>query len=191
MITFCNRLYRAYGILTGPALWVLLIGMLAMVVTACGSSPVTQQPSWLYRNTRAIIGGQVDVTVEIADNANQNSPIAVDLIVVYDEKLMEQLMGMTAGDWFARRSQIRRDYLDGAGFDSWGWEWIPGQKVPVQKLPLKPAAIGGVVFAKFITPGAHRSRINPFDDVTIFLRENDFAVNIPNDITDNIEFSED
>jgi len=122
MITFCNRLYRAYGILTGPALWVLLIGMLAMVVTACGSSPVTQQPSWLYRNTRAIIGGQVDVTVEIADNANQNSPIAVDLIVVYDEKLMEQLLGMTAGDWFARRSQIRRDYLDGAGFDSWGWE---------------------------------------------------------------------
>jgi len=191
MITFCNRLYRAYGILTGPALWVLLMGMLAMVVTACGSSPVTQQPSWLYRNTVAVIGGQVDVTVEIADNANQNSPIAVDLIVVYDEKLMEQLMGMTAGEWFAQRSQIRRDYLDGAGFDSWGWEWIPGQKVPVQKLPLKAAAIGGVIFAKFITPGAHRSRINPFNDVTILLREKDFAVNIAKDITDYIEFADD
>ena len=168
----------------------ILIGMLALVVTACSGSPASQQPSWLYRTTKAVTGGQIEVKVEIADNANRNSPIAVDLVVVYDEKLMEQLMGMTAGDWFAKRAQIRRDYLDGAGYDSWGWEWIPGQRVPVQRLPLKAAAIGGVVFAKFITPGAHRSRINPFDDVTIFLREDDFAVNIPNDIKDNVEFSE-
>ena len=171
-------------------MWVILIGMLALTVGACSGNPSSQQPSWLYRTTKAVTGGQIDVKVEIADNANRNSPIAVDLVVVYDEKLMDQLMGMTAGDWFAKRSQIRRDYLDGAGYDAWGWEWIPGQRVPVQRLPLKAAAIGGVVFAKYVTPGAHRSRINPFDDVTIFLREDDFAVNIPNDISDNVEFSE-
>ncbi len=111
--------------------------------------------------------------------------------MIYDEKLLEQLMGMTASEWFEKRSQIRRDYLQGAGFDSWGWEWIPGQKVPVQKLPMKPAALGGVVFAKYIAPGAHRVRINPFQDVTILLRENDFAVNIPKDITDLVEYLDD
>jgi len=190
MMKFFNRLYRKHGFPTRPVTWAILTGMLALIISACSSSPSTQQPSWLYRNTRAIIGGGIDVSVEIDDNANQNSPIAVDLIVVYDETLMGQLMGMTAGEWFEKRSQIRRDYLDGAGFDSWGWEWIPGQKVSVQKLPLKAAAIGGVIFAKFITPGAHRSRINPFHDVTIYLRENDFAVNIPKDITDNIEYLE-
>jgi type VI secretion system protein len=192
MITFCNRLYKKNRLSTAPVIWVILIGMLALSMGACSSSPSTtnQQPSWLYRSARSIIGGGIDVKVEIADNANQNSPLAVDLVVVYEEKLMEQLMGMTADDWFAKRNQIRRDYLDGAGFDSWGWEWIPGQKVPVQRLPLKPAAIGGVIFVKFNTPGAHRSRINPFDDVTILLREDDFAVNIPNDISDNVEFSE-
>jgi len=190
MISFCNRLYRKYHESCMPAMWLILIGMLALILAACSGSPASQQPSWLYRTTKAVTGGQIEVVVEIADNANQNSPIAVDLVVVYDEKLMDQLMGMTAGDWFAKRGQIRRDYLEGAGFDSWGWEWIPGQRVPVQRLPLKAAAIGGVVFAKFTTPGAHRSRINPFDDVTIFLREDDFAVNIPNDITDNVEFSE-
>jgi type VI secretion system protein len=169
----------------------LLIGILVLSAGACSSSPSSsQQPSWLYRKTRSVIGGHIDIKVDIAKNANQNSPIAVDLVVVYNEKLMEQLMGMTAAQWFAQRSQIRRDYLDGAGFDSWGWEWVPGQKVPVQRLPLKPAAIGGVIYAKYITPGAHRNRINPFDDVTILLREEDFAVNIPNDITDNVEFSE-
>jgi hypothetical protein len=193
MMTFSNRLYnRKSGIPAVPVMWAMFIGMLVLSLGACSSSPssTSQQPSWLYRSSRSIIGGGIDVKVEIADNANQNSPIAVDLVVVYEEKLMEQLMGMTAGDWFAKRNQIRRDYLDGAGYDSWGWEWTPGQKVPVQRLPLKAAAIGGVIFAKFITPGAHRSRINPFDDVTIFLREDDFAVNIPNDISDNVEFSE-
>ncbi len=167
---------------------VMFLGMLALTISACSSSPSSQQPSWLYRNTRAIIGGRVEVKVEIDANANQNSPIAVDLIVVYDDALMEQLMGMTAGEWFDKRSQIRRDYLEGAGFHSWGWEWIPGQTVPAQSLPLKAAAIGGVIFAKYITPGAHRSRINPFHDVTIYLREDDFAVNIPDTISDDIEF---
>ncbi len=190
MIKFCNRQNSKYGLLTGPAMWVVIMGVLALTVGACSSSPSNPQPSWLYRTTRSVIGGRIDIKVEIAENANQNSPIAVDLVVVYDEKLMEELMGMTADDWFAKRSQKRRDYLDGAGFDSWGWEWVPGQKVPVQRLPLKPAAIGGVIFAKFVTPGAHRNRINPFDDVTIFLREDDFAVNIPNNITDNILISE-
>lgn len=69
-------------------------------------------------------------------------------------------------------------------------EWFDIVVARVQKLPLKAAAIGGVIFAKFITPGAHRSRINPFHDVNIYLRENDFAVNIPKDITDNIEYLE-
>jgi len=190
MMIFFNRSYGKYGFAVLPVTWVILTGLLMLTLSACSSSPSSQQPSWLYRNTRAIVGGGIDVRVEIDDNANQNSPIAVDLVVVYDEKLMDQLMGMTAGEWFEKRSQIRRDYLDGAGFDSWGWEWIPGQKVPVQKLPLKAAAIGGVVFAKFIVEGAHRSRINPFHDVTIYLRENDFAVNISRDITDNIEYLE-
>jgi type VI secretion system protein len=191
MISLCNRLIRKNSIFGLLVMRSLLIGILVLSAGACSSSPSSsQQPSWLYRTTRTVIGGHIDITVDIADNANQNSPIAVDLVVVYNEKLMEQLMGMTAAQWFAQRSQIRRDYLDGAGFDSWGWEWVPGQKVPVQRLPLKPAAIGGVIYAKYITPGAHRNRINPFDDVTILLREKDFAVNIPNDTTDNVEFSE-
>ncbi len=168
----------------------LVYGLLILALSACSSSPTTQQPSWLYRNTRAVVGGKVEVRFDIADDANQNSPIAVDLVVVYDEKLMDKLMGMTAAQWFEERGQIRRDYLEGAGFHSWGWEWIPGQSVPIQKLPLKAAAIGGVIFAKYIAPGAHRSRINPFNDVTIYLRTEDFAVNIPKSVSDTIEYLE-
>ena len=171
-------------------MWVLLSGSLILPAGGCTSSSPAATPSWLYRQASAVIGGGIEVKVEIADNVNQNSPIALDLVVVYDESLLTQLMGMTADQWFEKRSQIRRDYLRGAGFDSWGWEWIPGQKVPVQKLPLKPAAIGGVIFAKFTAPGVHRSRINPFHDVNIFLRENDFAVNIPKNLTDDIEYLE-
>lgn len=144
-----------------------------LVVVGCG---ITQAPKAVYLRTRSLVGSSVDLTVHIAEDANQNSPIAVEFLVVYDAGLMARLLEMTAAQWFAQRDQIRRDFKDGEGFDSWAWEWVPGQKLPVQKLPLKPAALGALVFADYAIPGTHRVRIDPFEDMVIELAETDFTV---------------
>ena len=126
--------------------------------------------------TRALVGGKLEIAVEVARDANMNSPVAVELVVIYDDKLMEQLMTMSAKNWFQAKKQIKKDYLEGEGFDSWLWEWVPGQEVPIQKLPLKARAEGAVMFAGYLSPGDHRSKIDPFKNVTVRLLEKDFAV---------------
>ncbi|WP_207681679.1 hypothetical protein [Desulfonema magnum] len=126
--------------------------------------------------TRSLLGGKLHFTVNISEKANRNSPIALDLVFIYDEKLLEKLLEMPAKEWFEKREQIKRDNPEGISLDCWSWEWVPGQNIPVQELPLKAAAEGSLIFADYLTPGAHRNRVDPFKDITVRLLEEDFYV---------------
>jgi type VI secretion system protein len=146
------------------------------VIVLCLVVLVAAQGCGIGLRTRALVGGKVRVQVFVAQAANQNNPVAVDVLMVYDKNLLKELTRMSAKDWFERREQIRRDYSEGSGFDAWEWEWVPGQNVPVQVLPLKPAAIGGLVFANYLSPGVHRGRFDPHESVAMNFLETTFTV---------------
>ena len=74
--------------------------------------------------------------VQTAPLTNQNNPVAVDVLFVYDRDLLNTLLQMSASDWFAKREQLERDYPQRSGFAVWSWEWVPGQIVLPQTLPL-------------------------------------------------------
>ncbi len=125
---------------------------------------------------RSLAGDDLDVQVAISAHANQDSPVAVELVLVYAPRMMDFLMELSAGQWFAQKAQIKKDYLKGEDFDAWYWEWVPGQKIPEQKLPLEASAVGGVVFASYRTPGQHRVRFDPITDMRIDLKKAEFTV---------------
>ena len=127
-------------------------------------------------HTRALFGGRLQVHVEISDGANHDNPVAVDLVMVHDEKLVEALREMTADQWFKTREQIKLDYILGQGLDLWSWEWAPGQKVEPMELVLKPQAKAAFVFVDFMTPGAHRFRLDPFKDIIIRIGDDEVTV---------------
>ena len=126
--------------------------------------------------TRALLGGNLRVQVRIAQDANQQNPVAMDLLLVYDKQLLKQLLKMSARDWYSKRRQVRRDYPRGTGFDVWEWEWVPGQSVPEQSLPLKAKARAAIIFAHYLVPGEHRARIKPRQSITITLGKTAFTV---------------
>jgi type VI secretion system protein len=125
--------------------------------------------------TKAMLGGKIDVAVKLDDQMNRNSPLAVNLLIIYDEALLARLLDMTAKQWFESRDQMLRDFFHGKAFDYWGWEWTPGQHVPVQRLPLEPAAQGAVIFANYHSPGAHRIRFDPFKSIDLVFMEEEFT----------------
>lgn len=143
------------------------------LLSSCGFSDKVKALS-VY--TKSLLGAKLRVKVTIAENVNQNNPVALDLVIVYDKKLLDQLLAMSSREWFEKREQIKRDYLDGTGLDYWGWEWVPGQNVPIQELPLKAAAKGALVFADYYTPGMHRIRIEQFESIHVSLDEKGFSV---------------
>jgi len=128
--------------------------------------------------TKAILGAELNVAIDISPHANTNSPIALDVVLVYDEALLKQLIQMPSSEWFEKRKQILRDHMKGGGLDYWAWEFVPGQNVETQDLPIKPKAKGGIVFANYFTPGEHRFRIDPFKDFIIHLNEKRFTIEL-------------
>lgn len=88
---------------------------------------------------------------------NNDSPVAVDLVILYDATLIPQLLALPARDWFARRQQFQRDYPEDLQVVS--WEIVPGQTLEAQEVGRRSGARAGFLFANYFTPGDHRLRL--------------------------------
>lgn len=147
-------------------IYLIILSTVSLLGASCG----------MKLKTRALLGGKQHIQVKIAGNANKDSPVAVDMLYVYNEKLLEQLITLTSKEWFEKKAQLIKDYPEGTGLDFWSWEWGPGQEIPVQKLPLRPDSIGGIIFASYHSPGPHRLSFDPAMDIKILLLEDEFLV---------------
>ncbi|MFN7963114.1 MAG: type VI secretion protein [Thermoanaerobaculia bacterium] len=122
---------------------------MALLVGSCG----------LVTRTQRLFGGTLPLDVVVSAGANRTSPVAVALLVVYDSKLGEKLQSLTARAWFEQHQQFKRDYP--RDFDAWSWEWVPGQDVAHQQLAYRSGARLVLVFADYLTVGAHRLALDP------------------------------
>lgn len=116
------------------------------------------------------------VKVNISQRANNNNPIAVDLILVKDKKLYRELMKLSASEWFEKRNQYRRDYPKETGLTAGSWEWVPGQVVAVEPIVLKYKVAGALVFANYLKPGTYRATVDPSKPVVITLGPDEISV---------------
>ena len=154
--------------------FLLTLGVIGVVLlfTACPKVPKavrTKVPG-------ASGNSKLDVKVHISPEANNNNPVAVDLVLVKDKKLLAELMKMSANDWFEKRHQVELDYPKETDLAAGRWEWVPGQQVKVDQVPVNLDIVGGVVFAKYFTPGSHRAAFDPRKGLLITLSDDNLCV---------------
>jgi type VI secretion system protein len=118
-------------------------------------------------------GARLHLAVNVAADANDNRPVPVDLVFVWDKKKAAQFGELTAKDWFARKAQLRRDDPDSKAFAVREWEWVPGQAVPAIDIAVPTSALRWVravyVFANYRAEGPHRLRLTPGTAATLDL----------------------
>jgi|SRR5688500_6483715 len=150
----------------------LSAGVVAMVLlfTAC---PKVKVPKKIPGTSGA---SKLDVKVHVSSDANNNNPVAVDLVLVSDKKLLQELMKMSASEWFEKRHQVALDYPKETSLGAGRWEWVPGQQVKVDRVTVKFEVVGGVVFANYFNAGPHRAPIDPRKGILITLGEVDLCV---------------
>ena len=119
---------------------------------------------------------KLDVKVHVSPKANNNNPIAVDLVLVSNKKLLQELMKMPASEWFEKRHQFELDYPKETGLLAGRWEWVPGQQVKVDLVTVKYEVVGGVIFANYFNAGAHRAPIDPRKGILVTLGEDSLCV---------------
>jgi len=143
---------------------------LVLIFTAC---PKVKIPP---RIPGKAVETKVDVKVHVSPAANNNNPVAVDLVLVSDKKLLQELMKMSASEWFEKRHQVAMDYPKEIGLSAARWEWVPGQQVKLDRVIVKTEVAGGVVFANYFNAGTHRATIDPRKGILITLGDEDLCV---------------
>ncbi|WP_110854122.1 type VI secretion protein [Paraburkholderia silvatlantica] len=117
---------------------------LAQGLSACSSLPKVQVDT---------------LAIAVSTQANQDTPIAVDAVLVRNQQLLDALLGLPSAKWFAQRDQWRRDHPEDIAVVS--FEVVPGQQIAAAPFPFGgKRGAGVVVFADYQTPGAHRVRLD-------------------------------
>ncbi|HJZ71511.1 MAG TPA: hypothetical protein VKE51_07195 [Vicinamibacterales bacterium] len=128
------------------------------------------------RNTR------LQLHVQVAPDVNDDRPIPVDVVFVWDKATSAKLEALTAKDWFEKKAAMRRDDPKEQAFTTREWEWVPGQEVPDIDLNVPAASRKWLraifVFANYRTEGPHRAHLSP-GSASIALLRTDFRVDAP------------
>lgn len=141
-----------------------ILGILMVATVSCG----------LPNRMRSMFGGELPIEVIISPGANEDSALAVELIVAYDEKIVEELLKMPARKWFASREQFFRDHPE--KIDHWKWEWAPGQEVAPLEVSYGIGAKRVVVFADYLVPGDHRATLDPQQPFRLVLGQSELRL---------------
>jgi type VI secretion system protein len=112
--------------------------------------------------------------INVADTANENEPIPMDLVMVLDKKAVQQVAKLTSQDWFERRQQVERDYPGKIVVAS--WEWSPGQHVGPISVDVSPDFRAGFLFASYSNKTDHRAVISVRAPIVVNLQAEDFSV---------------
>lgn len=152
---------------------IILIGIISLSFLSIGCSSQfglkTLLP-WYEAN-------QVE-TIEIVSsiNANRNSAVSVDVVLIYDESLAGELKKMSARDWFKRKSEIHLNYP--SGVDIMSWEIVPASSIVSGGLPKKSRFAKNVLLFAFFanSDNPHRTDITQLKKVKVYLEEIGFRL---------------
>lgn len=130
----------------------------------------------LKRRVNRFFAGDIKMEVAISSQLNDNTPVPVEVIFFYDDGLFDGVLKQSARDWFANREQFIKDNEGKKTFQSWKWEWVPGQKVEPVELDYRIGVVGGIVFAGYASAGSHRQSFDPQLNIALDLGATDFSL---------------
>ncbi|QGZ43382.1 hypothetical protein GO485_28950 [Pseudoduganella flava] len=121
-------------------------GALSGAKALVGLAPAPVKPDW------------ANVTLAAAPDANADSALAVDIVLVKDPALLESLSAMSAAKYFGARENLLRTFPD--GLTVLAVEITPGQLIRLQpERYRKERAWAALAFANYANPGEHRLRL--------------------------------
>lgn len=140
-----------------PFVGVMLLGLLGLA--GCSSQQVATE----------------GIEFQVTAAANRNTPVALDLVLVYDPGLATKIGKLSAAQWFHQREEIQQ--RNPQMLLSWSWEMVPGRSPDPFVMPDEAEdALGIFLFAGYGIPGLHSARLDPYKRVLIRLEENAMRV---------------
>ena len=93
--------------------------------------------------------------VHVEPDANQDSVVPFDVVVIRDKDLLNQIGQMNAATWFSAQGRCKYRGGPKAKVQFYSWEFVPNQtfEIDVPEMQGTKAVLG---FARYSVPGEHR-----------------------------------
>ncbi|GIV52524.1 MAG: hypothetical protein KatS3mg038_3045 [Candidatus Kapaibacterium sp.] len=118
------------------------------------------------------------LTVQTDANANFGAPVPVDVVFANKPELENQLLPLTAAEWFAKRSQIQRDYPDESILRVVSFEFIPGQQRSEQKIKGNGAEMAIIFVNMGRSSATNRARVPTGSTVSLRIGEGSYQLEL-------------
>ena len=106
---------------------------------------------------------------------NNGAPVAVDLVLVLDQKLLVMLGALRAAEWFNNRHDFLRQYPNQLQVTS--WEIVPGQVIkPMTVADDQTKLVGVLIFADYPGQQTFRANATGMSNVRVHLSKADFSI---------------
>ncbi|MYN18836.1 hypothetical protein GTP81_18975 [Rugamonas sp. FT107W] len=129
----------------------LLLCALLCALAGCGATRALFGPSMASPGWKTL-------TLRAADDANSNSALAVDVVLVKDPAVLDALVAMPASKWFATRAELQRTFPE--ALTVYQYELVPAQTIKLNdKKWSDQKAWAALVFAGYSNAGEHRERL--------------------------------
>lgn len=107
--------------------------------------------------------------------SNNGAPVAVDLVLVLDQKPLLSLGSLRASEWFNNRQDLQRQYPNQLHVTS--WEIVPGQVIGPQAVVGNQGKLVGVlIFARYPGERSFRTDASNMSTVRVHLSKADFSI---------------
>lgn len=108
------------------------------------------------------------------DNANDSSPVKIHIVITYKEALATDLGKLTASDYFKKADKLKADA--GIDMDVFAVDVIPGTSASLAVIPSHSTGLVALMFARYTTPGDHRTNVGADYEIQVDLGKNDLKV---------------
>lgn len=99
------------------------------------------------------------VVISASADANLNSPVAMDIVLLNDEASVAMVSALPASKWFATRADLQKTFPQGVKYRS--FEVVPGQSIRLPEADFASTRVAAAfVFADYLSPGEHRIRVD-------------------------------
>ncbi|HEX3095207.1 MAG TPA: hypothetical protein VHW72_21380 [Candidatus Angelobacter sp.] len=149
----------------------LCTGLALLGMTGCSKVKSTAKG---VANRALLRPSPTGLKVGIDPDANRNSPVALDVVLIKDKNFWKAAPAMSAKDWFAQKNDLQRRY--GKKMQVQSWEWVPGQPIGPITVKAPRGLSGAMVFANYPTPGTHSAPLPLGSKININLQKDDFTM---------------
>jgi type VI secretion system protein len=118
------------------------------------------------------------LTVQTDANANFGAPVPVDVVFANSPELDNQLMPLTAAEWFAKRAQLQRDYPEESILHVVSFEFIPGQQRSEQKIKGNGAEMAIIFVNMGRSSATNRARVPIGSTVSLRIGEGSYQLEL-------------